>query len=561
MASRFWKGYLTTLLVGLSVSCAAIAQTPPPPPPPLGPPPVPPQNPQTEAKINLGKVLFWEEQLSLTGTVACGTCHRPSDGGSDPRSAFANAGSTHPGPDGVYNNGDDIQGSPGVPSHFANGFYELSSNFGLNPQVGGRKSPSMINAAYSPILFWDGRAGTSFTDPDTGQVLIPNGAALENQALAPLLDVAEMSSMGAMVGDIAGRLGGARPLALATEIPAALGAWIADRGYPALFNEVFGSPEVTPARIAMAMASYQRSLFSNQAPIDAFFAGQPNVLTPQEAQGQQLFGANDCRACHAGNRFTDENFRYIGVRPVPEDLGRFNQTANPGDRGAFKVPSLRNVELRAPYMHNGRFATLEEVVDFYDRGGDFNAPNKDPRVRPRGLTAQQKQALVAFLKRPLTDPRVGPESAPFDRPTLYSESDRVPQIIGSAVVGSGAIAPQIHAIEPPLLGNANFTVGVSRALGGAQATLVVSHSDPGIQASVPSGDFANIGGTLAGSGAGAGYASMQLDLGSEPGLIGQTLFGRVYIDDPAAANGLAITQAFQINVFGVSDELMSDGFE
>lgn len=381
------------------------AQTPPPPPPPLGPPPVPAENPQTGAKINLGKALFWEEQLSVTGTVACGSCHRPSSGGSDPRSAFVNAGSTNPGPDGVFGNADDIQGSPGVPAHGSDGFYQLSDQFDLSPQVGGRKTPSMINAAYAPLLFWDGRADTSFSDPSSGQLLIPAGAALENQALAPLQDLAEMGAAGALIEDVAARIVSARPLVLATEIPAALRAWIGNRDYPTLFAEAFGSDEITPARIAMAMASYQRSLFSDQAPIDAFFAGQPMALTPQEAQGQQLFGANDCRACHAGNLFTDNNFRYIGVRPANEDLGRFNQTGNPGDRGAFRVPGLRNVELRAPYMHNGRFATLAEVVDFYDRGGDFNAPNKDPRIRPRGLTQAQKDALVAFLTRPLTDPR------------------------------------------------------------------------------------------------------------------------------------------------------------
>lgn len=544
---------LVVSLVGaLSLFCAttALAQTP------LGPPPVPPENPQTPEKINLGKVLFWEEQLSVTGTVACGTCHRPAHGGSDPRSEFLNSGSTHPGPDGVYNNGDDIQASPGVPSHQNGGYYELSGHFGFSPQVGARKSPSMINAAYATSLFWDGRAGPSFSDPATGQVLIPNGGALESQALLPLLDVAEMAPVGAVAADIAGRISAARPLALASEIPSALTSWIANRNYPTLFAEVFGSADVTAARIAMAIASYERTLYTDQAPVD-----QLQPLTQLEMQGRQVFNGSQCSGCHAGPRFTDDNFRYIGVRPVNEDLGRFNETGNPTDRGAFKVPSLRNVEQRAPYMHNGRFATLEEVVDFYDRGGDFNAPNKDPRVRPRNLSQQQKNALLAFLRRPLTDPRVAAEQAPFDRPMLYSESDRVPLIIGDPVAGSGAIAAQIHAVEPPALGNTNFTVGVSSALGGANATLVVNSSDPGIQSSVPSGDFANIAGALAGSGAGQGYASMQVDLGTDPALVGRELYGRVYVEDPAAANGLAITRAFQIRVFGNGEVIMTDGFE
>lgn len=549
---------IAILLSGLIISDASIAQAPP---QPLGAPPIPAQNPQTPAKINLGKVLFWEEQLSITGTVACGTCHRPSNAGTDPRSLFANAGSTNPGPDGVFGNADDIQGSAGVPSHATSGLYNFSARFGLAPQVGGRKSPSMVNSAYSPLLLWDGRAGTSFSDPLTGQVLIPQGAALENQAMGPLLDTSEMSPQGGVVGEIANRIIDAQPLALASSIPAALQSWIAGRSYPALFAEVFGSSEVTPARIVMAIASYERTLNSTQAPIDQQFAGQ-QVLTQLELDGQAVFIANDCAACHAGNRFTNETFRYIGVRPVNEDLGRFTQTGNNADRGAFRVPGLRNVQMRAPYMHNGRFTTLEEVVEFYNRGGDFNAPNKDPRVRPRNLTQGQKNALLAFLRRPLTDPRVAAEQAPFDRPTLYTESSRVPLITGNAAVGSNGIAPTITAIEPPLLGNSNFTVGLANALGGASVALVVNSTDPGIQASIPVGDFANLQTVLGGSGAGAGSVSLHLDLGNDPALIGQTLHGRYYIDDPAAANGLAVTPAFRITVFGIApDLLMADGFE
>ncbi len=544
--------------LGLCISTMVTAQAPP---QPLGPPPVPPENPQSEAKINLGKALFWEEQLAITGTVACGTCHRPDSAGGDPRSLFVNAGSTHPGPDNVFGNADDIQGSAGVPAHSSDGHYQSSARFGMTAQVGARKSPSAINAGYSPLLFWDGRAGTSFADPLSGQVLIPQGAALENQSLAPLLDTSEMAAMGTQIASLGPRLAAMRPLALADSIPAALSAWIGGRDYPALFNEVFGTPETTPARVAMAMASYERSLNSTQAPIDQQFAGQ-QVLTQQELAGQQVFINNDCAACHAGNRFTDENFRYIGVRPVGEDLGRFAQTGNNADRGAFRVPSLRNVELHAPYMHNGRLATLEDVVEFYNRGGDFTAPNKDPRVRPRNLTQGQKNALLAFLRRPLTDPRVAAEAAPFDRPRLYTESDRVPQIIGTATAGSGGFAPTIIALEPPLLGNDNFTVAVSDALGGALATLVVHSSDPGVQSSIPTGSFANLSMSLAGSGPGAGSGSVQVDLGDDPALLGSTLFGRFYIADPSAADGLAITPAFRIVVFGeVPDLLLANGFE
>ena len=536
----------------------------PAPPPPLGAPPVPPGNPLTTAKINLGKALFWEEQLSITGTVACGSCHRPSAAGTDPRtsihSALNSLASTNPGPDGIFGNADDIKASAGVPAHGADGVYQPSARFGFAAQVGGRKSPSAINSAYSPqVMFWDGRAGSTFTDPVTGLVLIQQGGALENQALGPLLDTNEMSYIGAVVSDIPARLSQVKPLALASAVPADLTTWINGRNYAALFIDAFGSAGVTPARIAFAIASYERTLNANQTPFDSFNGGTTTALTAQEQRGLGVFRGNDCAVCHAGALLSDNSFRYIGVRPAIEDLGRFNQTANPQNRGQFKVPSLRNVELRSPFMHNGRFNTLEEVVEFYNRGGDFNEPNKDPNVRLRNLNPGQKSDLVAFLKRPLTDPRVGAELAPFDRPTLYSESNHVPIIQGSGVAGSAGIVPNIMAIEPPLLGNRNFTVQVSRGLTSAAATMVVGDSDPGVPstATLPVGSFANIATGLNA----AGDASVQLSLPDGQAQVGRTLYGRVYIADPATANGYAVTSAFKITLFGESDVLMQVGFE
>lgn len=536
----------------------------PAPPPPLGAPPVPPGNPLTTAKINLGKALFWEEQLSITGTVACGSCHRPSAAGTDPRtsihSALNSLASTNPGPDGIFGNADDIKASAGVPAHGADGVYQPSARFGFAAQVGGRKSPSAINSAYSPqVMFWDGRAGSTFTDPVTGLVLIQQGGALENQALGPLLDTNEMSYIGAVVSDIPARLSQVKPLALASAVPADLTTWINGRNYAALFIDAFGSAGVTPARIAFAIASYERTLNANQTPFDSFNGGTTTALTAQEQRGLGVFRGNDCAVCHAGALLSDNSFRYIGVRPAIEDLGRFNQTANPQNRGQFKVPSLRNVELRSPFMHNGRFNTLEEVVEFYNRGGDFNEPNKDPNVRLRNLNPGQKSDLVAFLKRPLTDPRVGPELAPFDRPTLYSESNHVPIIQGVGVAGSAGIVPSIMAIEPPLLGNRNFTVQVFRGLSNAAATLVVSDSDPGVPnaATVPLGSFANIVTSLNAT----GDATMQLSLPDGQAQLGRTLYGRIYVADPATANGYAVTSAFKITLFGESDVLMQAGFE
>lgn len=547
-----WKRFLRVALLATPAPWLA-AQ-------PLGNPPVPPGNPLTAAKIALGQALFFEEQLSLTHTVACATCHLPQAGGSDPRTEALAGDSRHPGPDGLFGTADDIRGSLGVPAHDALGLYRPVPHFGLMPQVGGRKAPSAINAAFVPLLLWDGRASGRFDDPLTGQTLLPNAAALESQAIGPLLDAAEMAPQGAQAADIAVRIRLARPLALATEVPATLAAWLGERDYPALFAEAFGTPEVTPARIAMAIASYERTLVSNQAPIDFDTPASP-TLSPQENQGRQLFVANDCAGCHAGPRQTNDQFFYIGLRPVAEDLGRFVQTGNNADRGAFKVPSLRNVALRAPYMHTGGLPTLAAVVDFYARGGDFDAPNKDPRVRPRNLNPQQRAALVAFLSRPLTDPRVAAGTAPFERPRLASENGRVPQLIGSARAGSGGFKPRMIALEPPLIGDASVVVALSDALGGAEATLVVARTDPGLAESLPAGDVLVRQITLAGVGAGAGHGQSGLDL-SLPGLAaGEVWYGRWYVADPAAAHGLAVSPAFRIELFGGSERVFGSGFE
>lgn len=551
------KLFLSCLLL----STAAIAQGPPPPPPPLpplAPPPAPPQNPVTDAKANLGKVLFWEEQLSSTRTVACGTCHIPRRGGSDPRSFAGNSRAIHPGPDTIFGSPDDIIGSPGVPQCTESGEYLPAFSFDIREQVTNRKSPPAINAGYSPQLFWDGRADGVFSDPVNATVLIPNGAALESQVLGPPLSTVEMAHLDRDWPSVVARLQEAVPLLLSPAVPQNLSDWIAGRNYPELFAEVFGSPLITPERIAMAIATYERTLFSNQAPIDLDTPANPQ-LTPLEQQGRQVFGQAGCAACHAGNRFTDEQFHYTGVRPVAEDLGRFAVTSNPADRGAMKTPGLRNVELHAPYFHNGRFNTLEEVIDFYNRGGDFNAPNKDPRMQPLNLTPQQRNALAAFLRRPLTDPRVAAESPPFDRPMLYTESDRVPRIEGSGRAGSGGFIPEIMAIEPPFMGNPSFTIALYAGLGGAAATLCLDTSDPGMGTTLPPAAYMMATHQLASTGAGQGHASAILRIPMDAQLLGLELFGRWYIQDPAAPEGMAISRLLRFTIFGNPDLLPSEG--
>ncbi len=493
---------------------------------PLEPPSAPIGDPVTGAKVYLGKTLFWDEQLSSTKTVACGTCHLPRAGGVDPRAANPALRPTNPGVDEVFGTADDVLGSPGVPLSQADGRYAWSPQFGIGVQVTPRSSIPMINAAYSSEgLFWDGRALPDFTDPVTGEEVFPDAPLLENQALEsqalhPFVNDIEMGRRDRDLFDLVARIGESQPLALAPTIPAGLQAWIAGRTYPDLFNEAFGSPEITAVKVAMALASYQRTLYSDRARIDRLVS-QIEPFEPAEERGRDLFFGELCGQCHTGNLFGGFNFRFIGVRPTTEDPGRFEVTRDGRDRGKFRTPSLRNVELRAPFMHNGELATLEDTIDFYDRGGDFDAPSKDINfVRPLKLSAQEKADLAAFL-RSLTDPRVAAEAGPlFDRPTLYSESARVPRVSSSG----GPL--QVTAIEPPMLGNPSFTVALSGAAPGAAAVLAIDVSDPGAGPAAPASaaffrDVSSI--------APEGFTSISLPLPDDSALEGETLYGRWYV--------------------------------
>ncbi|REJ78441.1 MAG: hypothetical protein DWQ47_03035 [Acidobacteria bacterium] len=530
----------------------AMGKTAPGPFDPLGPPPMPAGNPITAAKAYLGKALFWDEQLSSTRTVACGTCHQPAAGGSDPRAVPGNQASVNPGPDGVFGNDDDVVGSAGVPVNFSDGTYGISPTFGVNAQVTGRKAPTYLNAAYTANgLFWDGRATDIFRDPITDAQILDLFGGLESQSVGPPLSDAEMAHQGRDWLEAAAQIESSTPLVLAENIPAALETWIGDRTYPELFEEAFGTSDVTPARIAMAIATHERTLFSDQTPFDRALQNI-EFLQPSEEQGRQVFVVNQCNVCHGGQVFSDGNFHNIGVRPATEDGGRFNVTGVEADRGSYRTPTLRNGELKSSFMHNGRLQSLAEVVEFYDRGGDFDAPNIDHAlIRPLNLTAQEKADLVAFLSRPMTDPRVANELPPFDRPTLYSEGSRVPVVSGNGRPGTGGIVPVVTAIEPPIVGNPSFTVAVSDTISNTQAVLVIDDSDPGIGSSVPaSGIFTRTVVNIPANGSPAVVASVSIQIPNDPALVGQTFFGRWYVNDPAATNGFSVSRLFTFTVFG-----------
>lgn len=543
------------LVVGVVlVLCAASAGAQ------LFPPPEPAGNALTESKANLGKVLFWDEQLSSTRTVSCGTCHIPTAGGSDPR-ALGNPAATHPGPDGIFGNEDDVQGSPGVPSSDDSGFYLLSTHFGLTPQSTGRRTMSSINSGYSSTLFWDGRAGSQFLDPVTEEEVLATGAALESQAVGPILSDVEMASLDRAWSQVVSQLESSAPLALAPNAPLALLKWVDGRSYAELFEDAFGTTEISPARIGMAIASYERTQFTNMAPFDEFLFGA-DVLTPEEVAGRTVFTSSSCDRCHSLALTSDNMFHYTGVRPSGEDVGRFEVTGDPDDMGRMRTPSLRNLELRPPYMHNGRFDTVADVVDFYDRGGDFDAPNKDNRVRELFLTAEEKSNLIAFLTRPLTDPRLAAGVAPFDRPALYTESSQVPSVEGTGVAGSGGLVPEVIALEPPLVGNPNFTVAVQGALGEANALLVIDGSDPGL-VTPTEGEFAFESIVLEGSGQGNGFGSVTLAIPSDLSMVGSEWFGRWYVEDTGGGGTTAVSELFRFEIFGTLGDsvLFLDDFE
>jgi cytochrome c peroxidase len=380
------------------------------------PVPVPPENPITEPKRALGKILFWDEQLSSDGSVACGTCHRPAAGGADPRSA------RHPGIDkGTI---DDVHGSPGVVARDRDGEPRHHPVFGMEPQVTERLSPSNFAALWAEELFWDGRAGTQLKDPLTGKVAIERGGALENQALLALLNDAEMAKSGRTWHDVVADLERARPLALATSWPPDTAAAIERHPtYAALFAAAFGDATITPVRIAFALATYQRTLVADETPFDRFEAGDESALTGRALYGWKAFQAFHCAACHTPPLFTNNDFFQIGLRRADFDLGRQDVTQNPEDAGEMKVPSLRNAALRPRFMHTGEFTNLGAAIRFYIN--TLALPERDGIPGAGLYTFNMSQVdesdLREFIATALTDPRVRDETFPFDRPVLRSE--------------------------------------------------------------------------------------------------------------------------------------------
>jgi cytochrome c peroxidase len=289
------------------------------------------------ARARLGRWLFYDTRLSADRTLSCASCHRPDYAFSEP------------------------QATP----------------TGMRGERGRRKTPGIINLAArtelpgtvgdpGPTFFWDGRA-----------------TSLEQQVLAPIADPREMG----------------------LDHPVMVSRFSEIGGYRRYFDEAFGTPEITTGRIASALADFVRTRRSGNAPYDRWSYGRDAKAMSHEAQhGADIFFFNGrCATCHAGFNFSDGLFHNIGVGWDPKrqkfaDIGREAVTKDPADRGRFKTPGLRDVEKRAPYMHDGSLATLRAVVEFYNRGGN-NIPGRSGRLLvPLNLSEQDIDAVVAFLK-------------------------------------------------------------------------------------------------------------------------------------------------------------------
>lgn len=410
---------------------------------PYPPSPYPAENPDSDPKALLGKILFWDEQLGGDNTVACGTCHRPDAGGSDPRSSSAAA--LRPGPDNVAGTADDIHGSLGVVRCNPQG-----QPIGQAVQITARKAPTYFDAMFAPRLFWDGRAEcakdgcpsfSAFEDPDSpGTFPILAGAALENQAVGPPLSDVEMACESASWTAIHAELELATPLGLAKRIPSALASFIAEHGasYPKLFEAAFGSEqtsgpadEINTRRIAFAIATHERRLRSDQTPWDRFNAGEDDALTPRQIRGLDLFiGKAKCETCHRMPIFSDGDFHFIGFHKPSWDAGRKGVDTEFGVAGAMRTPTLRNVGLRASsgLLHNGAGTgdSLAKIIDLYDSGGLVDDPEVhgtpiSASIFKLDLTPAEKLDLLDFLEHALDDPRVKEQTPPFDRPLLSTE--------------------------------------------------------------------------------------------------------------------------------------------
>ncbi|MEE3196955.1 MAG: cytochrome c peroxidase, partial [Pseudomonadota bacterium] len=315
--------------------------------------------------------------------------------------------------------------------------------FGLDPQVTGRLAPSNFVALWAGEVFWDGRAGSQFIDPLSGEIAIREGGALENQVLETLANSSEMAKMGRTWSDLTDKLERERPLALARDFPPDIaGAIESSPSYPELFALAFGDAEITPIRIAFAIANYQRTLVADQTPWDRYQAGEPDALSQSAVYGWNSFQSLRCVNCHEPPIFSNNDFLNIGLRRIEYDLGRQAVTGEPEDAGEMKVPTLRNVALRKRFMHTGEFSGLGAAIGFYVSPTALKGRDEMPGAGAYTFSLGEivQYDLLSFLETALTDPRVENETFPFDRPVLRTERTNDGNKIPSAPL-------RLHAIH------------------------------------------------------------------------------------------------------------------
>lgn len=382
---------------------------------PLGLPPVPipPDNPQSPEKIQLGDKLFNDKRFSSTGEVSCATCH-------DPQKAFTD--------------------SPLVTSE------------GINKLTGTRNAPTVINAAYYELFFWDGRS-----------------IDMEDQAQHPMINPVEMG--------------------LANHDPV-LQIVRTDPEYVAAFRKAFSKEpaQITLKEVQQAIASFERTIVSADTPFDRWhFGGDERAVSEQAKRGFDVFlNKGRCVSCHVIEEdqalFTDNRFHNIGVginriqgevaqfapaflkakaigadvdktvlaNPKASELGRFAVTETLDEIGAFKTSTLRNVAVTAPFMHDGSLKTLRDVVDHYNNGGITR--KTDPvndflsgGIRPLNLTEEEIADLVAFLET-LTSPQFAAQKQASLNP--QSCNVKTPQALAASAVTPASVAPRTGGTQP-----------------------------------------------------------------------------------------------------------------
>ena len=296
----------------------------------------PEYNPYSKEKEKLGKILFFDPRLSVSGQIACASCHNPELAWTD----------------------------------------NLTRSFGHDRQTGGRNSMTILNSAFAHKLFWDGRA-----------------ESLEDQARFPIGDPLEMNEQ----------------LNIAVDKIAEI------EGYKPLFDAAFGNDSVSLQRIQFAIATFERTVNSYKTRFDKFIEGDSSKLTNKEVLGLHLFRTKaQCINCHNTPYFSDNQFHNDGQTlfgTKDEDFGRYNVTGNKEDIGKFRTPTLREVERTGPWMHNGHFPSLLDVVEFYNLGNpapiqkkylgterDSLIPTTSPMLKKLNLEKDEIEALIAFME-------------------------------------------------------------------------------------------------------------------------------------------------------------------